>query len=380
MRLPERQRLPDNLEIPGLYPPRRRLPRWPLGLWLVVALVAAIPMVGIPGVVLAHYTTSSSSFCLTCHGTGDTPDRGVPSEVHPSFDEVSCVDCHAKPGQVVFEGYVKGFMAEPERVTSNCLRCHSAMSQRTDQQGFKFNPQAIAINHQSHLERGATCVSCHANVAHDLGLPKTNRPQMESCYSCHPRTESCMKCHTGKIPAPQPARETIGRRPVAPPQPAATPVAATTQEKPTKEVESADGPKGAKETASPTPAGTPSEAAKPTQTTEARRSTPTPETDPRPSVPTATPPAPKPAAVGGSAEGKALFTQWCAACHGPDGGALPSANLKSRAYLEGYGADALVRATTEGKGGMPPFGAARGGSLQEDQIKAVVAHLLSAAN
>lgn len=314
MRLPERQRLPDNLEIPGLYPPRRRLPRWPLALWLVVALVAAIPMVGILGVVLAHYTTSSSSFCLTCHGTGDTPDRGVPSEVHPSFDKVSCVDCHAKPGQVVFEGYVKGFMAEPERVTSNCLRCHSAMSQRTDPQGFKFNPQSIGINHQSHLERGATCVNCHASVAHDLELPKTNRPQMESCYSCHPRTDSCVKCHTGKIPAPQPARETIGRRPVAPPQPAATP------------------------------------------------------------------PAPKPATAGNSAEGKALFAQWCAACHGPDGGALPSANLKSRAYLEGYGSEALVRATTEGKGGMPPFGAARGGSLQEDQIKAIVAHLLSAAN
>ncbi len=305
MKLPERSRLPDNVEIPGLYPrPRRRLPQWPLALWLVVALVVAIPMVGIPGVVLAHYTTSSSSFCLSCHGTVETPDRSVPSEVHPSFDQVNCVDCHAKPGQIVFEGYVKGFLAEPERVTSNCLRCHPAMPDRTDQQGFKFNVRGIAINHQAHLERGATCVTCHANVAHDLEVPQTNRPRMDSCYSCHPRTESCVKCHAGGIPPVTQARETIGRRPVA----AAAPAAANT------------------------------------------------------------------------AEGKTLFTQTCAMCHGSDGSGLPMANLKSRAFLDGYGVSGLAQVTAEGKGGMPPFGKAKGGSLTDDQIKAIVAYLISAAH
>ncbi len=302
----------------------------------MVALVAATPIVGIPGVVLAHYTTSSASFCLTCHGTGDTPDRGVPSDVHPSFETVSCVDCHAKPGQIVFEGYVKGFLAEPERVASNCQRCHSTMANRTDQQGFKFNVRSITINHETHLQRGATCVTCHANVAHDLEQPKTNRPRMENCYSCHPRNDSCMKCHQGGIPPATPAREAIGRKPVAAPQPAAVPAA-------------------------------PSAEAKPAQTAAPAGS------------PTVTP-APKPAPAANTAEGKALFTQVCSACHGPDGGGLPSANLKSKAYLEGQGTEALVRATADGKGGMPAFGAAKGGSLQEGQIRSIVAYLLSVAN
>ncbi|MCL4370944.1 MAG: c-type cytochrome [Chloroflexi bacterium] len=334
MKLPERSRLPDNLEIPGLYPPRRhRLPSWPLGLWLVVLVVAAIPAVGIPGIVLAHYTTSSPAFCLSCHGTGDTPDRSVPSEVHPSFDKVSCVDCHAKPGQVVFEGYVKGFLAEPERITINCLRCHSAMSERTDQQGFKFNVRTIIINHQAHIQRGAGCVSCHANVAHDLEVPKTNRPRMESCYSCHPRTDSCTKCHAGGIPQATPARETIGRRPVAASAPA------------------------------------PAAAANLPVATAAAQTAP-------PAPPTAT----KAAAQASTAEGKTLFAQTCAMCHGADGSSIPSANLKSKAYLDGLGAAGLAQTTAEGNGGMPPFGTAKGGPLKDDQIKAIVAYLMSVAN
>ncbi len=313
---PDRSRLPDNLEIPGLYPPRRRrLPSWPIGLWLVVLAVAAIPIVGVPGVVLAHYTTSNSDFCLTCHAAGDTPDRGVPSDVHPSFSRVGCVDCHAKPGQIVFEGYVKGFMAEPERVTSNCVRCHSTMAQKTDQQGFKFNARAITINHQAHLERGATCVTCHSNVAHDLEVPRTNRPRMDNCYSCHPRADSCTKCHGAAIPQAPPSRETVGRRPVAPPKSAAA---------------LADSRAPAAET----------------KNTE---------------------------------EGKALFAKLCAACHGPDGGSLPTARLNSSSYLESNGAEALARSTAAGKGGMPALGAAKGGPMTDEQVKAVVDYLLAAA-
>jgi len=314
MKLPERSRLPDNLEIPGLYPRRRRqFPRWPVWLWLVVLAVAAIPVVGVPGVVLAHYTTSNSGFCLNCHGTGETPDRSVPSDVHPSFDQVSCVDCHAKPGQIVFEGYVKGFMAEPERVASNCVRCHAGMTERTDTQGFKFNVRGIAIDHKAHLDRGATCVSCHSNVAHDLEVPKTNRPRMESCYACHSRTTSCTTCHTGGIPPAPTSRETVGRRPVAPPKPAA-------------------------------------DASQPAASAE-----------------------------GSIEQGKAIFTKQCATCHGADGGAIPSADLRSKDFLEERGAAGLAKSTAEGKGGMPAFGAAKGGPLQDDQVRAVVQFLLSAA-
>lgn len=220
-------------EIPGLYPRRRRLPNWPVWLWIVVAIVAAIPLVGLPGVVLARYTTSDSAYCLTCHATGETPNRAPASAVHPGYGKVTCVDCHAKPNQVVFEGYIKGFMAEPERVSGNCLRCHSAIPRKTDQAGFKFNEAKIAINHQAHVERGATCTACHSNVAHDLRAQPTNKPTMESCYSCHSKTESCMTCHQNGIPTVAKAKDTVGRKPVAPPRvqtAAASPVGQQSQE------------------------------------------------------------------------------------------------------------------------------------------------------
>lgn len=341
----ERSKLPERLEIPGLYPPRRRgLPHWPIWLWLVIAAVAAIPMVGIPGVVLAHYTTSNPEFCLTCHATGETPDRSIPSNVHPAFSQVGCVDCHAKPGQVVFEGYVKGFQAEPERVSGNCIRCHSDMPTRTDQTGFRFNVQNIPINHQAHLDRGATCVTCHSNVAHDTEVPKTNRPRMENCFACHSQTTSCTKCHTSGIPQAEASRETVGRRPVPPPQKAAvpaTPVAA--------------------------PPGAPAAGASGVQATAG----------PTAAVPAAAAPAPDNASI---EEGKGIFAKTCSPCHGPGGSSLPSANLGSKSFLEGMGADAVIRATTDGKGGMPAFGSAKGGTLSEQQVRSVVDYLLSAAN
>lgn len=350
MKLPEKSRPPENLEIPGLYPPRRRLPRWPLGLWLVVLAVVAIPAIGLPGIVLARYTTSDSSFCLSCHATGETPDRSVTSQVHPDLSEVSCVDCHARPGQVVFEGYVKGFMAEPERVSGNCVRCHPATPERTGVEGFKFNENGIQVNHQAHLERGATCVSCHANVAHDLGSPKlngptlelvsdarpapegqgsgappleqvrSNRPTMESCYSCHSRSTSCAQCHAGALPQAQTGLETAGRRPVE--VPAAAPAAQ---------------------------AGPPADSGSPLDARSVE-------------------------------EGKALYSKQCASCHGADGNALPSADLSKLEYLTAYGPDALARTTAEGKGGMPPLGTVKGGPLEGEQIRSIIDYLFATAS
>ncbi len=361
MKMPERSRLPDNVEIPGLYPRRRRFPNWPVWLWLVVAFVAAIPAVGVPGVVLAHYTTSNASFCLTCHGTGDTPDRSVPSVVHPSFDQVSCVDCHAKPGQIVFEGYVKGFQAEPEWVSANCIRCHQSMPQKTDNSGFKFNARGIIINHSAHLARGATCVTCHSNIAHDLREPRTNRPRMDACLTCHSSSDSCTKCHGNNIPAAPQSRELVGRKPVLPPpaQPTSTPtslpmVAATAV--PTHAPAAIPGPAP---TTIPTLVATEAPAATATK-----------------------PPATLAPAVDTQAvnEGKALFVKTCTPCHGPSGDMIPAARLNSKSFLQGYGADALALTTAAGKGGMPAFGAAKGGPLDDQQIKAIVTYLFSAAN
>jgi cytochrome c5/nitrate/TMAO reductase-like tetraheme cytochrome c subunit len=281
---------------------------------MVLLAVVAIPLVTIPGVVLARHTTSDSIYCLSCHGLSDTPDRSVESLVHPGFDTVSCVDCHAKPGQIVFEGYIKGYMAEEERVSSNCIRCHSSVLEQTDTTGFRFNSLDIVINHKEHLERGATCISCHANVAHDLRELQTNRPTMESCYSCHsPVTTSCMQCHTGALPAAPAARELVGRKPV-------------------------------QLVASPLPGA---------QAGEDRTAV--------------------------LEEGRTLYAQACAACHGPTGGALPGSDLSSRKYMEEYGFEGLVRATADGRGGMPALGVAKGGRLTDAQVEAIIDYLLDSA-
>jgi cytochrome c5/nitrate/TMAO reductase-like tetraheme cytochrome c subunit len=322
MKPPALSRLPENIHIPGLYPPKGRMPKWPIGVWFVLLAVVAIPLIAIPGVVLARHTTSDSVYCLSCHAVGDIPDRGVPSVVHPGFDDVSCVDCHAKPGQIVFEGYIKGFMAEEERVSSNCVRCHSSVLETTDNSGFRFNALGIVIDHRAHLERGATCVSCHANVAHDLREPQTNRPTMESCYSCHsPTMTSCMQCHTGGLPSAPAARELVGRKPV---QVSAPPLQTEGRGDGATVQEVADG----------------------TKTLE---------------------------------EGRALYAKACASCHGGSGGGLPSADLSSRAYLEAYGAEELVRATAGGRGGMPALGIAKGGTLQDAQVEAIIDYLIETA-
>lgn len=179
------------------------LERVPMWVW-PFAVLGVLILILISAIGLARVTTSNSSFCLTCHSTGETPDRSKLSLVHPDFNRVSCVDCHAKGGHIVYEGYIKGFMAEPERVSPNCSKCHQPMTQTNERKDFKFNFLDINITHKSHLERGATCATCHANVAHDLAEVPTNRPTMNTCNSCHVKTDSCVKCHDQKIPAKAP--------------------------------------------------------------------------------------------------------------------------------------------------------------------------------
>src|SRR3990170_9021224 len=148
MGLPERQRVP-GLPI-GLLDRIRAVPRWG---WFFVAMFV-LPIGILPIGALARYTTSGSQFCLSCHEVGDTANVGVKSVVHPGFDKVTCVDCHAKPGQLVFEGYLNGFMAEPERVAANCERCHANITKTNDVDGFKYNFLDIRVTHQNHLQRG----------------------------------------------------------------------------------------------------------------------------------------------------------------------------------------------------------------------------------
>jgi len=349
----------------------KELPRW---VWFVLA-IAILPPLTAPVAGLARYTTSSSEYCLTCHGAGDTPDRSVKSVVHPGFDKVTCVDCHAKHGQVVYEGYVKGFAAEPERVASNCVRCHEATPLRNDNQGFKFNFADINVTHKSHLERGATCATCHSNVAHDLGVPQTNRPRMESCNQCHSVSESCTKCHakgppSGVLPVPAPERsgmDTDGRVLYQ------------------RTCSACHGPRG--------------------DQIERRKLNSQEFLDQRGDqvihrdiadghgimpgfgvargghlsddqivaiigyvkVLAATP--------AGPINARAIFESRCVACHGLDGNKIEGVRLGDPQFLGDEGEALIVRAISEGRGGMPAFSRDKGGPLSAQEIEAVARSL-----
>lgn len=177
-----------------------------------LVVVGILLLVALPALGLAHFTTTSPRFCLTCHGTGETADVSQPSAVHPDYGQVGCIDCHAEDGgHFIMDGYKTGFMAEPSRVSENCTRCHEGMKTKTDMEGYKHNVKNINFPHEKHIGFGAQCADCHRNIAHDLNVKPTNRPQMAYCFQCHPSTDSCQKCHPDGPPAenaviPPPAR------------------------------------------------------------------------------------------------------------------------------------------------------------------------------
>jgi mono/diheme cytochrome c family protein len=79
-------------------------------------------------------------------------------------------------------------------------------------------------------------------------------------------------------------------------------------------------------------------------------------------------------------EGRGLFQSECVTCHGDKGDRIPVAPLNSRDFLDSRGDATLTAVIGEGKGVMPAWGTARGGPLSDDQVRAVVAYLSSAAD
>ncbi|MBI5182912.1 MAG: hypothetical protein HY999_00920 [Nitrospinae bacterium] len=187
-----------------------KIPRFSLKVWLVAGLVVAV-LGMIPFAGLVYYTIMSCNYCLSCHSTGETPDIGGKSLIHP--DDICCYDCHAQRGQFITGGYNPLFSADAERINPNCKRCHQDII--TDEQiGYKFNKLNITIPHKFHIEGvGAGCTDCHNNIAHDWERPPTNRPRMDTCLMCHEREEtSCNICHPkGSIELPRSEHASISQ-------------------------------------------------------------------------------------------------------------------------------------------------------------------------
>ncbi|MBI2305509.1 MAG: c-type cytochrome [Chloroflexi bacterium] len=190
--------------------------RWPFWVW-PLSLVGVI--LGLNGATwLPQFTTSDPVFCLSCHAAGDTRNVGQASAIHPPYQAVGCTQCHAKSGQwPITDIYRNGVSADPKRVSENCLRCHKDAAKK-DESNFKYNVINIRIPHQLHVEGvGATCATCHRNIAHDFTPTPTNRPRMDYCFQCHDqKRDSCLKCHAQGLP-----------QPTAPPKEVASPSSST---------------------------------------------------------------------------------------------------------------------------------------------------------
>lgn len=161
----------------------------------VVLILGTLPLAS-----LVKYTTSTPSFCLSCHSQGFAKVT-FNSQVHPT--SVGCTSCHSRGKGLLPLGFPQSFSADDEVINPNCLRCHKEVAKEKLPQ-FKFNPLQINIPHERHLKMGLNCTDCHRNVVHDKRFEPTNRPAMNTCQACHQQTKevaSCATCHKGVIPA-----------------------------------------------------------------------------------------------------------------------------------------------------------------------------------
>lgn len=154
-----------------------------------VLIVGSLPLIG-----LVKYTTSDSSFCMSCHSKGVAQVQAT-SQFHPA--SVGCTDCHSKDKGIIPQGFPQGFSADEEIINTNCLSCHDKIT-KVKLTRFEAPGVVVKVPHEFHLNTvGATCTDCHRNVAHDKKLNPTNRPSMATCQQCHSQETACSNCHEG---------------------------------------------------------------------------------------------------------------------------------------------------------------------------------------
>ena len=167
--------------------------------WVVFGVGPILTLIGAALVIwMGHLLTTHPAICLSCHARQSSIPMWSPSAIHPP--RVTCVDCHAKLGQL----FPRHFFAD-EQVNDNCLFCHRPVAAKEMEEAHHMK-----IAHKLHIEESKlTCIDCHRNIAHEKIEAGTNRPRRLTCMECHEEAltggpESCMKCHT-KIPVKSPS-------------------------------------------------------------------------------------------------------------------------------------------------------------------------------
>lgn len=200
----------------------------------VLALCAGV--LAIAGLV-AIPVTNHPNFCAQCH----TIRPSVESWAKSTHRDVTCVDCHVRPGLYGFlhdkvRAGIKdvaitlfGTPTEPHNLQASvdskvCLGCHRAILRvsevSTRDLPAPVNEIGLIMNHRTHMEAfakrgmGEGCTTCHARVVH--GAPVKGYPiviprghvKLDSAphYPSHPEDSAlwksaladCVRCHDGK--------------------------------------------------------------------------------------------------------------------------------------------------------------------------------------
>jgi len=127
-----------------------------------------------------------------------------------THSRISCIECHVEPGTAAFLAFaadaVPAFYSQLAQGPSDtnllkapsrkaCQRCHTGY--RTVSPGGD-----LLIPHRAHVDvLKMECVACHKDLVHSLNRRGFNRPDMETCLTCHDgdkATDKCVKCHTRK--------------------------------------------------------------------------------------------------------------------------------------------------------------------------------------
>ena len=202
-------------------------------LTLIVATLLVLALGGAVAIPL----TNQPTFCASCHTIKPSYDSWTRS----SHKDVTCVDCHVRPGvsgfiqDKVYAGIkdvaitLFGTPTEPYDLQSHvhssvCLGCHRAILRVTEVSSRDLpspvKEVGLIMNHREHMAafekrgQGEVCTTCHSRVVHGTpikGYPiviprghvniddQPHNPDLPPDSLLWKATMAdCMRCHDGK--------------------------------------------------------------------------------------------------------------------------------------------------------------------------------------
>ena len=203
------------------------------GLTLMAVTLLVLALGGAAAIPL----TDQPKFCASCHTIKPSYDSWLQS----SHKNVTCVDCHVRPG---FSGFINdkvlaglkdvaitffGTPTDPHNLQSHvdspvCISCHRAILRVTEVSSRDLpspvKEVGLIMNHREHMEafakrgKGEGCTTCHSRVVHGVpikGYPiviprghvklddQPHEPDLPNDSVLWKTTlADCLRCHDGK--------------------------------------------------------------------------------------------------------------------------------------------------------------------------------------